>query len=248
MDCVFLFAHQDDEFGVYAQILRELDEGNRVRCIYLTDGSGTSETSLRDAESLSALTFFGIETGDVIVPPVPARAQDVNLHKQCLAVLEWLAALPAWKQARRIYVPAWEGGHPDHDMTHVIGFLAAPRGATVLQFPLYRARRLLPFTFRVMAPLAANGPKVRERLSWPRRLTALHLPWRYPSQWKTWIVLYIPYCLVVLRGGFWTQPTSLDRISDRPHSGRLLYEQRKFADWSSISSAVDKCIAWKKAT
>ena len=39
---VFLFAHQDDEFGVFFQLERERLAGRRVCCIFVTDGGATS--------------------------------------------------------------------------------------------------------------------------------------------------------------------------------------------------------------
>ena len=51
-NALFLFAHQDDEVGVFQKILDEQRLGRRIVCAYFTDGvSGKSkqETRLKDA-------------------------------------------------------------------------------------------------------------------------------------------------------------------------------------------------------
>jgi LmbE family N-acetylglucosaminyl deacetylase len=42
---LFLFAHQDDEFGVYQRILECRRRGLRVVCAYLTDGQTAGASS-----------------------------------------------------------------------------------------------------------------------------------------------------------------------------------------------------------
>ena len=57
-----------------------------------------------------------------------------------------------------VYLPAWEGGHQDHDAGHLLGLSLAAPGLRLRQFPLYQGAGLPGPFFRVMAPLPGNGP------------------------------------------------------------------------------------------
>jgi LmbE family N-acetylglucosaminyl deacetylase len=58
---LFVFAHQDDEFGVYGYIAREVARGAQVQCAYLTDGGwGNQDIGVRNAESLAVLADRGV--------------------------------------------------------------------------------------------------------------------------------------------------------------------------------------------
>src|ERR1039457_2806944 len=63
---VFLFAHQDDEALVFPCIERAIRDGNRVLCIYLTNGNFTTNRSARrDAESRRVLARIGVDLSDI---------------------------------------------------------------------------------------------------------------------------------------------------------------------------------------
>ena len=70
---LFLFAHQDDEFGVFERIATLRRQGVRVACAYLTDGqTAKSSAAQRNAESLAVLAQLGVAPGDVIFAGTPA--------------------------------------------------------------------------------------------------------------------------------------------------------------------------------
>ena len=56
MKSVFLFSHQDDEYGIYHTLLRQVDKRQDIRCVYLTDGGIKSKQ--RNKESLKVLLKF----------------------------------------------------------------------------------------------------------------------------------------------------------------------------------------------
>ena len=56
---IFLFPHQDDEFGVFFCIEESLKNNVNVICIYCTDG--TDSTGLRNSESVKVLTSLGVD-------------------------------------------------------------------------------------------------------------------------------------------------------------------------------------------
>lgn len=63
---LFLFAHRDDEFGVFQKIIDELEKGHRVCCAYLTDrGFNGVSTQRRNRESLFVLQQLGAQRQDI---------------------------------------------------------------------------------------------------------------------------------------------------------------------------------------
>ena len=60
----YLFAHQDDEFGVYIDISNKI-KNNNVYIVFLTSGYNKkiikSELSKRDKESLAVLKKIGVK-------------------------------------------------------------------------------------------------------------------------------------------------------------------------------------------
>ena len=61
----------------------------------------------------------------------------------------------------QFYVPAWEGGHPDHDALNAATLIARKRinqeDIKIYQFSLYNAYRCRKPFFRVSYPLKKNG-------------------------------------------------------------------------------------------
>jgi hypothetical protein len=125
-------------------------------------------------------------------------------------------------------VPAWEGGHRDHDAVHLIG-VAFAIGAALLpatrQFPLYRGGPET-FGFSLMNRLPQNGAV--ERIPIPRaaRLRHLRLVLGYRTQWLVWVWLLPQLAWFYWRRGEQqTQAVSIARLRERPHPGPLLYER-----------------------
>jgi len=103
------------------------------------------------------------------------------------------------------------------------------------QYSLYNARSCPAPLFRVLAPLAENGPVMRSRLPWRQRWQHLRLCLMYPSQRNTWIGLF-PFVLLhyLLRGEQQLQGVALARLQQRPHAGALYYENRRFYRWDQL--------------
>lgn len=240
---LFVFAHQDDEFGVYGYIAREVRAGARVQCVYLTDGGwGNQDIGVRNAESLAVLTDLGVAREAVEFVGLEAAIGDGELHRNLDRAWRALGARLSSDDYDRVYMPAWEGGHQDHDAAHLLGLRIAcshrcMSGAR--QFPLYNGVGLVGPLFRVFHPLEANGPVECLPLSvWDRvRYSAWLL--RYRSQWKSMLGLFVPTALRLLTcGKYLTQPVSLARARERPHSGRLLYERRVGLSYGEFLSAT----------
>jgi LmbE family N-acetylglucosaminyl deacetylase len=240
---LFLFAHQDDEFGVFHVLEECRHQGKRVLCAYLTRGVD-GVAARRNAESRQVLASLGVREDDIFFAGDELGIDDACLHAHLDAAGAWIARwIGASGQIERIHVTAWEGGHHDHDALHALTVRVAERLgmlSRVRQFALYnRFRRPGPL-FRVLSPLAANGPVEARPIPLARRLAYLGLCLRYPSQATTWIGLF-PFVLMhyALHGTQALQGVSLERLRTAPHPGTLYYERRGFYTWDALKRKLD---------
>lgn len=242
---LFLFAHQDDECGIFQTIYSELASGSIVNCCYFTSGTPDGlNADLRNLESQNVLLSLGVEISNIHFIGSEFSIPDGNLIDHIQLAYEWtLAFLKKKNDPIKIYLPAWEGGHPDHDALHAAGVIAAEKVGLInsaLQYPLYNGSICYGPLFRTLLPLTENGDVKSTRIPIKNRLRFLGLCLRYPSQFKTWIGLF-PFFL--LHYFFWgtqdLQGVSLDRLNQKPHTGSLYYERRKFSTWSLLSGKLN---------
>lgn len=247
---LFLFAHQDDEFGVFHKIVDERQKGHRVCCAYLTDGGfGGVSPQRRNRESLFVLQRLDVQEQDVYFAGHALSIPDGQLYEHLESAADWIGEwLASFSSVVSICVPAWEGGHPDHDALHAITVsIAKARGmlGCVRQFPLYNGYGCIGPLFRVLAPLPMNGVAEEMTIPWIQRLYFLRYCLRYPSQAKTWLGIF-PFVVFhyLFRGKQALQPVSSERIRHRPHNDALYYERRGFFTWEKM----DACLAlWQPA-
>lgn len=247
MTSIFLFAHQDDEFGIFQNIIEDQRKGRQIVCAYLTDGGASSIR--RNQESLAVLKKMGFQEQDIFFAGHALAIPDAGLP-ECLEraadwMHEWLAGFP---QVKSIYVPAWEGGHHDHDALHAITVSVAHKIGVltrVRQFPLYNGYRCAEPLFRVFLPLPLNGEVEKTRISWKSRFQFLRYCLSYPSQAMTWLGLFPFVTLHYLSSGMqMLQPVSYERICQRPHDGALYYERRGFYTWEKMAARLSH---WRNA-
>lgn len=241
---LFLFAHQDDEFGVFHQIERELKTGRRVICAYATDGAATADPHTRDAESRKVLKKLGVSSQDIFFIGRDLHIGDGQLHKHCKAFSNWMSNLIKFHTSfEACYIPAWEGGHPDHDLLHAITVdLFGRRNwlSRVRQYSLYNGRNCRGPFFRVMSPLPENGPVEKFSISWGRRIWYIFLCLSYPSQWRSWVGLFpLAFFYYLFVGEQQLQRVDEMRLNRPPHSGMLYYETRNFASWLDILNVIN---------
>jgi LmbE family N-acetylglucosaminyl deacetylase len=245
---LFLFAHQDDEFGVFQKIMDEQRHGRRVFCAYLTDGAFEGESSVRrNRESLAVLTKLGVLEEDILfvgnILSIPDGSLPNHLKTASEWIIDWLVRYPI---VEAIYLPAWEGGHHDHDALHAMGVIVAEEAGlikVVRQFPLYNGYMCGGPLFRVLLPLPMNGAIEIKQIPWINRLRFLRYCLSYPSQISTWLGLF-PFALLhyFFYGTQVLQTVSRDRIRHRPHSGPLYYERRGFFTWEKMSDRLIECL------
>ena len=248
---VCLFCHADDEFPVFAELEAAVAAGHRIICIYLTDGAfyGGQSAERRERESRAVLGRIGVPQVDVHFPGGSVPIGDTKLYLYVAeAVNICRALLPMTTPHQwRLLIPAWEGGHHDHDAAHIVGLVLAQErpGCEVLQASLYHGKGLPGVLFRVLSPLRENGPVLATRIAWRARLRYLRYCLSYPSQWKTWAGLF-PLVLLnyLLVGRQRLQRVSPGRVLERPHQGPMLYERRGFCTWGEFAMATAAARTW----
>lgn len=237
---MFLFPHQDDEFGVLHVLDTNHKSGRRSICIYLTDGSGGGkDPHKRDLESLNVLSKLGVKSQDIFFLGNKDRVRDGRLVDALELSFNRLSKLLANQEIDVLYTPTWEGGHPDHDAAALLAyaFMLKRRGLKVLGFPLYNAFNIKLAPFGLFRPIEANGDLHSLRI--PNSSVLRHLSYclMYPTQVKTWIALFPA---TVWHYAFdrnqYLQDINQQALRQKPHSGDLLYERRNWLSWENFSS------------
>ena len=233
---LFLFAHQDDEYGVFPVLEKLVAQGEAVSVVYLTSGTLDGQPSeRRNQESIGVLGRIGVTERNIHFAGTDHGFPDGQLHRHVEAGARAVLALfsPA-DTPTRIFTPAWEGGHQDHDATFIIACYLAQKYRCLessRQFPLYNGRGLRGSLWHTFLPLADNGPIHSTRLSWGQRLRYLRYCLHYRSQWPTWLGLYPMYALRLFTDGRqYLQPLRPQRLLDAPHPGPSLYQRRGFCN------------------
>lgn len=240
---LFLFAHQDDEFGVYYQIECDLSAGNLVYCIFATDGSGTADPKARNGESLRVLRELGVSSDHILFLGRDLGIVDGDLYNHIQAFTAWFKFFLKQSQSlHACYVPAWEGGHPDHDILHalVVGMLSSSAvRVNIWQYSLYNSKNCIAPLFRVLSPLVENGLVQTKKIPILNRIRYLRFCLSYPSQWRSWIGLF-PFVSwhYIVTGTQQLQRVERIRLRERPHEGPLYYETRGFCDWFKLKQVI----------
>lgn len=242
---LFLFAHQDDEYGAFALIEAAVAAGRAPLCVYLTNGDfGGQDPAVRNRESLGVLQRLGVPAADVVFLGGEEAISDGTLPRQLARAHAALArCLAARGPVDTLHVVAYEGGHQDHDAACAIAVALQRQGRVraLRQFSLYQGRGLPGPLFRVLAPLSANGPVTVLRYGAGRRLAYLRHCLRYGSQWRTWLGL-LPFVALhfLLRGVQASQALDPARLSSPPHEGAPLYDRRGFFRYAEFRSLCQR--------
>ncbi len=237
---IYLFAHQDDEFGVYSDICRNIEDHN-IYIFYLTNGATSvlkkTDLSIRDRESIKVLTKLGIKKKNIIFlgknADVLCNQLYLNLNKVYNKLFKNLKRIG---NIDMIVTHAWEGGHEDHDACNLIARKIASH-FNILQssfeFYLYNSYKTGLIYFRVFNPLNKKGKKIRSIFS--ERFFFISLLFKYKSQYKIWIGLYpfIIFHYLFYGYNFLSKLKKSFKIK-KPHKGKLLYEKRKFCKFKDF--------------
>jgi LmbE family N-acetylglucosaminyl deacetylase len=239
---VFLFGHQDDEFAVFRHLELLVAQSQQVRCIYLTDGSARgSSPALRAAESTRVLGAIGIPPDSITFLGTSEGLRDGHLHEVMLRARDALLRSLGSTPVAAVYVPAWEGGHHDHDSTHAIGLqVGHSLGVSeVFQYPLYNGATTRGPWFSILRPLPANGPVDQARFTLSAAVRYIGWCLSYRTQWRTWMGL-LPFVVwrLLLGRSMPLQPCRMERLEERPHPGPLYYERRFGIPFQDVAAAT----------
>lgn len=249
---LFLFAHQDDEFALFEEIYTSIQDGKIVYCAFLTRGVKNGYNSkIRNEESIRVLSFLGVNIDNIFFVGDILSVHDGELINSLLKAYKWIYNfLSKQNKEISIYIPAWEGGHPDHDCLHGISIKAIEKVGALeksYQYPLYNRLNCIGPFFRVLYPIPSNGEIQIKKIPFFRRIRFLSYLAVYKSQRKTWLGLFpatfIHYTFK--KSQILQKVTALHELR-RPHSGTLYYEYRKFSTWDLISSKLKNFIEKNK--
>jgi LmbE family N-acetylglucosaminyl deacetylase len=241
MATLYILAHFDDEYCAWPLIRQAVAEGREQRFIHVVDYRTPELAATRRAETLAFLEAQGVPPERQLHLGGGKGWQDGELHRHIEAAYADLREAVVWP-VERIVCPAWEGGHPDHDVCAALAVRLASDlgGVPVDQISLYQGKGLPWILYRAATPIPENGPArdVRLRLSeWGRWLAAVRA---FPSQLKAWSGL-LPAMMATyaLQGAFRYQGLDPARIGARPHAGKLLYETMFKTPYPVVRKAVD---------
>ncbi|MEK6536499.1 MAG: PIG-L family deacetylase, partial [Actinomycetota bacterium] len=118
---LFLFAHHDDEFFIAVTMRRLVAARLPVTVAWLTRGGLHGDR--REAESRRAMELIGLDPREQIFFRLP-DGQVLDFMDE---IVERLARLFGKIRPASIFVPAFEGGHPDHDAAQLAAAAALNR-------------------------------------------------------------------------------------------------------------------------
>jgi LmbE family N-acetylglucosaminyl deacetylase len=244
MTVVYLLAHFDDEFGCLPMIWRATRDGEAQHFLYLADYRSPRTTSRRFAETRAFLAAQGIDPGRALHVGAGSGAWDGAVHRAAPAALAAVeAALARIGPVDRLVVPAWEGGHMDHDVCALIAARLAtrPGGPGVRQYAFYNGQGLAGPLLR-NRPLAQNGPVTPMPLTLAQRLRWLAAVRWFPSQLFAWAGIWPAMAWSVAWRGFGWQRLDPARVDERPHAGALFYERMFGISYAEVRGAADESL------
>ncbi len=230
---LLLAPHPDDELaGCCAAIGRARAQGSSVSIAFLTTGIPARERLWRwDRASHPARVERRREEARRVCAELGAEIVHFSessarqLKSELIAARELVVRLCAAGQADRLWVPAYEGGHPDHDVANFIGSTLR-RELPVWEFSEYNFcdGRVRSNEFPV-----ATGDEIEVKLTDAERRRKQGLLEMYASERSN--LNYLQTEREVFR------PLAEYDYSRPPHAGTLFY--RRFA-WASFHPRVNE--------
>ena len=226
---VFVLAHHDDEVFCAGHLLRAKAEGRQLRILWATAG-GLAPAGRRVLEGARVCALLRLSPGDVRdlrLPDQSAMYHVASIADAAEGLLDAaLAGGPG--EAPVLYVPAYEGGHPDHDAVNLAVAVLRSRRPTLIarELPLYRRG---PAGLSVQASQPAAGtsrepysvlPLGADALALRRCLARANASQLLPS--------LLPLLALAWAAGRGraepSRPLPAHDYTRPPHAGALLYE------------------------
>ena len=247
----YFFAHQDDEFGIFVQIKKEIKKSEKF-IFYLTSGTDKeidkNKLYIRDKESIKTLTSLGIKKENIFFIGRKLGIKHNKLYLNAKKVTYFLENfISKTHKLGSIYTHSWEGGHEDHDTCNLITRRIKKKFKikNCYQFSLYNAFNTSILFFKVFNPINKKNIKKISATIFDRILF-IRLLFNYTSQIKTWIGLY-PFIIshYFFKGFNYIEKLDNNLTIKRPHKGELLYEKRNFCKFSKLKKKTDFLLKFK---
>lgn len=143
---LLLAAHPNDEFGLAATLRGHVRRGDEVWVSWFARDDREQVQQRRHAEALEAMAMIGVPEEHLVVADLPP----IVLPAQLPDVVDALRDVAARIEPVLVYVPAYEGGHPDHDALNFAAWeVLALEGVEVREYPLYRRAQGRRFLRRI---------------------------------------------------------------------------------------------------
>ena len=236
----YLFAHQDDEFGIFIQLKKDANINNTF-IFYLTSGTNKNinknKLYLRDKESIKSLTDLGIKKKNIIFVGRKLQIKHNKLYFNVKKIMKFFDNyISTFNKPYVIYTHSWEGGHEDHDTCNLIArkIRSKYKIKNCYQFPLYNSYKTSIIFFKVFNPInQRNIKKIYSSIK--NRFYFVKLLFNYKSQIKTWVGLY-PFIIFhyIFKGYNIIEKLNSSKKIKKPHKGELLYERRKYCKFTKI--------------
>jgi LmbE family N-acetylglucosaminyl deacetylase len=236
---MILVAHPDDETGGCAGLLQRLHDS---LVVYATDGAPEDEffwgafgsqrsyAALRRYEAATALSIARVEKFKFLSDDADGLF-DQRLYRALPRAFAALTRVIMRHQPDTLLVPAYEGGHPDHDACSFLGSLARTHlGLNVWEMPLYhRSDQGALVTQRFRRNYGSERMLHLTRLELQRRQSMIH---RYSSQRDLgrYVTAQVEYY----------RPQPQYNYSRPPHPGKVNYEL-----WEWPITALEVCRAFE---
>lgn len=232
----FILAHNDDEIFINARIRRLVASRREVGALWLTSGLLAPSPEVRRQESRAAMARLGVPERALTFWDYP----DLRTLGYLEELVNGIAGYLESRVVAEVYVPAYEGGHPDHDVANFAVSQAAARirlSAPIYEFPINtgpRGRRQLIGGFATNSLAAMRTPpRPDDRRVWDDLWRCHRTQYRY---------LRLPMALCLDRRRWWLgepyRPLPHHDYLNPPHRGRLGYETALGIPFARFHSAV----------
>lgn len=225
--CLFVFAHPDDDSFICGTMSHMIANGVDVHCVWLTSGGYMGGALKREKELLAAAEILGLKGSSITLLRLP----DLGLINNLKQAVELLAPICEAVKPEKVYVTAFEGGHPDHDCANFLVY--ETRKSTgmiydIFEFPLYNGSgSLLTWRWKINSFPNDDGTLVELPLTSNEISIKHRIMQTYSSQW----MYMVPARLAtsekkMLKTGEPQRLCASQRDHTvRPHWGQLNYER-----------------------
>ena len=231
---IFVFSHQDDEFGLYNRIQESLKK-NKVYVIYMTSGYfykiDKNLLSARDKESIKVLTTLGVLKKNIVFFGRRENIFVYKLYKKLdLSYFFLKKFISKVKGDCEIYTHCYEGGNEDHDSCYLIVkklFNRINKVKKCFQFPLYHAKNTIKPFYKIHDCFKSNGKISILKISLTDKLQYIKKLFVYKSQLKIWVGIF-PFLILKILLNKYGKIQLIDNSTFkayRPHEGELFYER-----------------------